>query len=273
MIQTDDVAVSSLQTANLSRKDVSVNDKETLFVQKVSEYDAIETLLLCYCIVEGFIFCSSQLSNTSLYVQLGHIKEPARRTHEHQNPCRISLFASTLLSRHPIIPQPSAKTTPTTTPTITRRMDQQNVSLFLEAARTNNPKRVESFLRSGIPIDVRDEVNGSTALHYACLKGHRQTIEILVQNGANVNVRNNRGVTPLFYLVECRYDVMAVYLIHQGASLPVCDRGIEMSVLDIAPNFLRQELKDAAASYSTKRLREKMRRSRTEMGIALRTQI
>ncbi|PRP81638.1 ankyrin repeat-containing protein [Planoprotostelium fungivorum] len=130
---------------------------------------------------------------------------------------------------------------------------------FFEAARTNNPKRVQRLLDSGISVNARDDCNGSTALHFACLKGARQVIEVLVKNGADVNVRNDRGVTPLYYLAQSRYEVMAIYLIHQGARLDIADVQ-SFSVLDVTPQFMQQELIEAADIYQ-KSCRNAMRRT------------
>lgn len=53
-------------------------------------------------------------------------------------------------------------------------------------------------------IDAGADINstsswGRTALHEAALHGQVEIAEYLLQNGANVNAKNNRGETPLFY--------------------------------------------------------------------------
>nr|HIL75857.1 ankyrin repeat domain-containing protein [Rhodospirillales bacterium] len=34
-------------------------------------------------------------------------------------------------------------------------------------------------------------------MHYAALKGHKEVVELLLANGANVNAKDDDGKTPL----------------------------------------------------------------------------
>ena len=40
-----------------------------------------------------------------------------------------------------------------------------------------------------------------TALHDAALEGHKEIVELLIDNGANVNAKNTIGETPLHQAV------------------------------------------------------------------------
>src|SRR5205085_6599305 len=55
-------------------------------------------------------------------------------------------------------------------------------------------------------VDQRniDEVdrNGDTALHAAALMGYDSVVKLLAGHGANLNVKNNRGLTPLSALSQ-----------------------------------------------------------------------
>ncbi|CAM9795680.1 unnamed protein product, partial [Ectocarpus sp. 4 AP-2014] len=44
-----------------------------------------------------------------------------------------------------------------------------------------------------------DEVSdlGNTMLHVACRTGHRSLLDICLDNGANIDIKNNNGQTPL----------------------------------------------------------------------------
>ena len=39
--------------------------------------------------------------------------------------------------------------------------------------------------------------DGGTPLHYAAQKGHKEIIELLITNGADLNAKTGRGTTPL----------------------------------------------------------------------------
>jgi len=77
-------------------------------------------------------------------------------------------------------------------------------------------------------------------------KGQKGVVELLVENGADVNAQNDRGDTPLVSLVKKRFDLLATYLIRQGA-----DHNLEnfegFSARDYALEFLQAELDAAAA--------------------------
>jgi ankyrin repeat protein len=42
----------------------------------------------------------------------------------------------------------------------------------------------------------------TTALHLACLEGNKEAVELLIQSGANVNMRDSEGFTPLFLAIK-----------------------------------------------------------------------
>jgi ankyrin repeat protein len=51
-------------------------------------------------------------------------------------------------------------------------------------------------LQQSINIDATNR-NGDTALHAASLMGYNSVVKLIAQKGAKLNIKNNRGVTPL----------------------------------------------------------------------------
>ena len=67
---------------------------------------------------------------------------------------------------------------------------------ILSAAANGDTETVKQLLAKGIDINVRDE-RGGTPLHGAAFFGQAEVAELLIQKGADVNARNNDGTTPL----------------------------------------------------------------------------
>lgn len=51
---------------------------------------------------------------------------------------------------------------------------------------------IKSLLEYDSPIDPIDRVK-TTPLHLACKRGHPECVKLLVQKGADVNIRNSDG--------------------------------------------------------------------------------
>ena len=52
------------------------------------------------------------------------------------------------------------------------------------------------LLQAGARLDMLDKKK-NTAIHYAAIYGHYQSIEFLRQNGADINAQNSLGFTPI----------------------------------------------------------------------------
>src|SRR5262249_31083696 len=72
--------------------------------------------------------------------------------------------------------------------------DWVRISCTGNKGRKDNPAYVAALLRCGARVDQR--YNGATPLHYAAKAGFVQTIQILVQHGADSDALDERGHTP-----------------------------------------------------------------------------
>lgn len=68
---------------------------------------------------------------------------------------------------------------------------------FFDAAAGGNLQTIQSLLENGIDVNIKDATFGHTALIVAARRGHLQIIEVLLAKGADVNATDNYGNTAL----------------------------------------------------------------------------
>ena len=64
-----------------------------------------------------------------------------------------------------------------------------------------HPEEIQRLLELGADIDVRN-YKGKTGLHYAAKAGFLKVIHLLIENGATVDATDNDGETPLFEAIR-----------------------------------------------------------------------
>lgn len=86
-----------------------------------------------------------------------------------------------------------------------------------EAARQGDLSGVEQLLDQGVDVDTPTRY-GATALFYAADRGHFDVVRLLVERGADVNVRDTfYGSTILSRAQGGRHDEIVRYLVEHGA--------------------------------------------------------
>ena len=98
-----------------------------------------------------------------------------------------------------------------------------DVSSLPLAAGVGNLARVRSLVEQGADVDAKDEL-GWTPLHWAASLGRTETVEFLAAKGANVNARDNRGNTPLHDAAAAGHRDMTELLIGKGADTAPRDK-------------------------------------------------
>lgn len=68
---------------------------------------------------------------------------------------------------------------------------------LLLAARDGNVVHVIAALDAGADVNVKTETNGYTALIWAAARGHQETVRLLLEAGASVNLQTVDGQTAL----------------------------------------------------------------------------
>ena len=73
---------------------------------------------------------------------------------------------------------------------------ESGVTLLMTAAVRGHTKAVAMLLEHGADINVKNR-DGSTALHAAAFLGRAETVQLLLEKGADASIRSNDGTTPL----------------------------------------------------------------------------
>jgi ankyrin repeat protein/predicted TIM-barrel fold metal-dependent hydrolase len=69
-------------------------------------------------------------------------------------------------------------------------------STIHKAADAGDLAKVKAFIEEG--FDVNKKVYGCTPLHCAARYGHKEVVELLIAEGADINAKDSRGRTPLY---------------------------------------------------------------------------
>jgi hypothetical protein len=97
---------------------------------------------------------------------------------------------------------------------------------------TTSVKRLLSI--RNINVNVKDDEYGATPLHYAAYNGHVEISRLLLQNGAEVNVKSISGSTPLHYAAYNGHVDILHLLVENGADLEAQNNGGERALHDAA---------------------------------------
>ena len=83
--------------------------------------------------------------------------------------------------------------------------DWVRISCTGNQGRKDDPAYVAALLRYGARVDHR--YNGATPLHYVVKAGFVQTIQVLLEHGADTDALDDRGRTPLDWLSQAAKSV------------------------------------------------------------------
>jgi len=118
-------------------------------------------------------------------------------------------------------------------------------ALYFAAARQDaiDAEKICRFLMSRVrvPATKRDDW-GQSPLFYAARQGHKELCAYFVEKlGMSVHQADKWGETPMFYAMEAKKTETVIYLLKQGASLGVNNKGFQ-SPESLAPVEVAREL-------------------------------
>ena len=96
-------------------------------------------------------------------------------------------------------------------------------NMLLQACKNNQKSVVQAFLkRGGVDVNKRDEA-GNTPLIYACLKSARDLVKLLLDNGADAGLANQKNRAPIHAAAEAGNFQIISMLIEAGADVNGAD--------------------------------------------------
>ncbi|XP_051060259.1 ankyrin repeat domain-containing protein 23 [Phodopus roborovskii] len=102
-------------------------------------------------------------------------------------------------------------------------LEPVGLEMFLKAAAENQEALIDKYLTDGGDPNAHDKLH-RTALHWACLKGHRQLVSTLLAAGAAVEARDLLDRTPVFWACRGGHLDILKLLLNQGAQVNAQDK-------------------------------------------------
>lgn len=122
---------------------------------------------------------------------------------------------------------------------------------FLEAVKKLDGTKVTDMLSDpSVSVNTRDITSGETALHLVVQKRNKTWIDFLMQQGANPNIADTKGVTPLMVATSLGFIEGVQSLIAGGARVDIANETGETPLISAVhrrdPALIRVLLKAGA---------------------------
>ena len=132
----------------------------------------------------------------------------------------------------------------------------EDISAFCTAARENDTATVGEYLdRFGKAIIDKQDTNKDTALSWASWMGHIETVELLLERGADINARGMSERTPLGWATKGHRMEVLNLLLEKGADIHLRDEDSKTPA-DIADDAGRASIAKIIRDAGAKRDKE-----------------
>lgn len=97
--------------------------------------------------------------------------------------------------------------------------------------------KVASLIKKGANINIQNK-DGQTPLMYSIIRCSPDLTKLLIEKGANINIQNKQGQTPLMFSIARDYPDLTKLLIEKGAQLDLQDDDYGKTALLVAIDWL-----------------------------------
>ncbi|EAY09498.1 KIAA1223 protein, putative [Trichomonas vaginalis G3] len=148
---------------------------------------------------------------------------------------------------------------------ISMKKDKYERTAIHYAALTNNKETSNLLISHGANVNESDKY-GKTALHYTAENNFKETAEILISHDANINEKDKYGQTALHLAINANHKEVAELLVSHGANTNEKDEQGK-TALHYAAEYNRKELAELLISHGAN-INEKDRQGKTALHYA-----
>jgi ankyrin repeat protein/ppGpp synthetase/RelA/SpoT-type nucleotidyltranferase len=95
--------------------------------------------------------------------------------------------------------------------------------MFQQACREGDLQTVKRLLEDGVDVNAKDE-HGWTALYQASMDGHDKVVEQLIKHDVDVNAKDEDGLTALYWASRRGYDKIVKQLVKHDVDVNAKDK-------------------------------------------------
>jgi len=121
---------------------------------------------------------------------------------------------------------------------------------LIKASEKGDIKKVTLLLENGADVNTKDN-DGWTPLMHAAEKGHKEVVELLIEKGADVNIQDEDGWTALMFASQNGHKEVVELLIEKGADVNAKDY-FGLTALMFAEGMGHKEIVKLLKSYGAK---------------------
>jgi tetratricopeptide (TPR) repeat protein len=122
------------------------------------------------------------------------------------------------------------------------RARREKEERLVSAVMNDDMITVKKLIKDNVSINARVFINGASPLYSASYRGNLEMVKLLVENGADINIRMYRGFTPLMGALSMRQHGVVRYLLSRNASVNMADCRGETPLMHAVGSMTTQEI-------------------------------